>query len=105
MNSNFPDRLRRRSKNPSLKRPGRFIRRPTAPGSERGMRQQKPRTRRGKGSVLVNEHDREDAGGLGWVGRIFRPELHVSVVRVDLPKELPAGKREVAKIVLAMWVI
>ena len=35
------------------------------------MRQQKPRTRRGKGSILAREHDREDAGRLRLIGGIF----------------------------------
>jgi transposase len=41
-----------------------------------------PRTRRGEGSILFSEHDREDSCRFRWVGRVFRAKFHFGV-KVD----------------------
>jgi len=56
-----------------------------------------PRTRRGERSILFCEHDREDAGRLQRVGRIFRTELYIGVVRVDLPKNFRPASMKLPK--------
>jgi hypothetical protein len=38
-------------------------------------------------AVLVAQHDGENPAGCLGVGRVFRPECHVRVVVVDLPKK------------------
>src|SRR3954467_1265931 len=35
-----------------------------------------PRARRGRVSIFFDEHDRQDAGRLGRIARVFRSELH-----------------------------
>src|SRR5437879_1755742 len=56
-------------------------------------------------SILLRKHDREHAGGLLRVSRIFRPELTAFVVVVDLPKELLRPDFKAAKVVLPMWIV
>jgi hypothetical protein len=58
--------------------------------------------RGGQGSVLARKHDGEHARCLLGVGRVFRPELTVRVVVVDLPKERLTRDLEAAEVVLAV---
>lgn len=63
------------------------------------------KTLQGAGSVVLREHEREHAGGLLWVGRIFRPVLTQRVVQVDFPKELPPDEHEAPKVMLPVRVV
>lgn len=63
------------------------------------------KTLQGAGSVIFREHQREHAGGLFWVSRIFRPALTQLVVQVNFPKELPPDELEAPEVMLSIGVI
>ena len=56
-------------------------------------------------SVLAGKHQREDAHGPLWIGRIFRAVPHILVVVVYLPEELSTHEIEGSEVVLAMRIV
>ena len=64
-----------------------------------------PRTPRGEGSILAGEYDRQHAGSLRRVGRVFRAELHLRLIVIDFEKELAAGECEAAEVMLLVGII
>jgi hypothetical protein len=56
-------------------------------------------------SVVLGEHEREDAGGLLVVGRVFGSAVHRRIVQIHLPIGRPADDLEVAEIAFAMRVV
>jgi hypothetical protein len=57
-----------------------------------------------RGSIFLREHDRQHAGCLLRIARVFRAEFEIRVVVVDLEKELLTGDFEIAEVVLAVRV-
>ena len=79
----------------------------TGSGGEEG-RGKKPRpalARRGRGSILLREHDGEHPHRLRWIGRVFRPELHRQIVIIQLEKELPPRDFKAAEVVLLVGIV
>ena len=59
----------------------------------------------GSNSVFLGEHDRQHSGGLRGIARVFRSELTLEVVVVDLPKVLLPCQIEASEIMLSVWII
>ena len=79
----------------------------TGSGGEEG-RGKKPRpalARRGRGSILLREHDGEHPHRLRWVTRVFRAELHRGIVIIQLEKELPPRDFKAAEVVLLVGIV
>jgi hypothetical protein len=73
------------------------------------LESEKPRGgKRGAGkrrSILLSEHDGEDAKRLLGIGRIFRPEFSREIEVIDLPEEFLALELERAEVVLAVRIV
>ena len=61
--------------------------------------------RRGRGSVLLREHDREHPLRYRRVARIVRSVRHAAVVIVDLPKELMLSDLQGTEVVFAVRIV
>jgi hypothetical protein len=58
-----------------------------------------------RGSIFFGEHDSEHSGGLRGIAWVFRSELTLEVVIVDLPEVLLPYQAEAAEIMLSVWII
>src|SRR5271165_7176566 len=78
-------------------------------GREReGCERLRRMSRRGPKSgelVLVGQHDREDAGRNLGIRRIWRHQLHFTVVVVDLQEAADVAVLDHAEVVLFVWVV
>src|SRR5271165_7092091 len=79
-----------------------------AAGRGRGCERLRRMSRRGPKSgelVLVGQHDREDAGRNVGIRRIWRHQLHFTVVVVDLQEAADVAVLDHAEVVLFVWVV
>src|SRR5882757_8677147 len=56
-------------------------------------------------SVLATQHQRQHAGRLPGIARVFRSELATLVIVVELPEELPVHELKAAEVVLPVWIV
>src|SRR6266536_6076438 len=76
-----------------------------------GLAKRKPRRvsaagwGQGSASILLRKHDRQHAGRLRRISRVFRAELHRQIVIMHLEEELPAREREAPEIVLLVGIV
>src|SRR5271166_17876 len=79
-----------------------------AAGRGRGCERLRRMSRRGPKSgelVLVGQHDREDAGRNVGIRRIWRHQLHFTVVVIDLPEATDVAVLDHAEVMLAVRVV